>query len=452
MITEDPVIAELARANPVPRAAKPGPEDRFQADRVMNRVLSAPPRARKRPPILAPLASAIAVVAVVAVAFTIGGSGHGGAPAGRGFQIVLQAQPAAQTVTPAALSREVTIVGDRLATVSSGFTVKSSGADRLVITGRNVGAAERSRIISLVTQAGRLHLFDWEASVLTPSGKTVASQLRAQNPAALTISQGSAAAAPGEADAGGLPLYQALELAARQPRPKSPQNAPVGSQYYLFGAPGSAACAEQARAYGTLPIAGEHCLLAGPINEPSATGRRQAMRDLLAQLPPNVPTTERKVLVIHQGTVVVLQAVNKSAAQETAFGSPAARFYVLRVPAELDGADIGNPRQSTDQSGTPDITFSFTAAGARRFQHVTAEVARRGQLLSTLGQTLDQHFAIALDNQLVTVPSIDFRTYPDGVPGGAGADIAGGFTKQSARDLATELRVGPLPLNLRLVR
>ncbi len=110
-------------------------------------------------------------------------------------------------------------MGDRLATVSSGFSVRSSGADGLVITGRNVGAAERSRIVSLVTQPGRLHLDHWETSVLMPSGKTVASQLRAQNPAALTISQGSGATAPGEPSAGALPLYQAVELAARQPRP-----------------------------------------------------------------------------------------------------------------------------------------------------------------------------------------------------------------------------------------
>ncbi len=79
-------------------------------------------------------------------------------------------------------------------------------------------------------------------------------------------------------------------------------------------------------------------------------------------------------------------------------------------------------------------------------------MARRGQQLSTLGQTLDQHFAIAIDNRLLTVASIDFKTYPDGITGDEPADITGGFTKQSARELVTQLRFGPLPLNLRLVR
>jgi SecD/SecF fusion protein len=452
VITEDPVTGELARANPVPRTAKPGLDDRLQADRVIDRVLTAQPRARMRPPVLAPLASALAVVAVVAVAFTIGSSGSGGRPGKHSTEIVLEALPTPQTpVTGAAMSREVAIIRDRLATISPGFTVKASGSDRVVITAPKGGPARQSRVVGLVTQPARLHLYDWEASALTSDGKTVASQLGAHNPEALTISQGSAAAGPGEPGAGGLPLYQAVQLAAKQPRPTSPENTRLGPLYYVFGTPGSAACAEQARVYGTLPIAGEHCLLAGPLSEPSTSGRRRATRDVLAQMAPVVSRSERKVVVVEQGRVVVLQALNPSATQQTSFGSPAARFYVLGAQAELDGAAIRNPQQSTDQAGAPDLTFSFTAAGARRFQQATAAVARRGQQVSTPGQTLNQHFAIALDNRLLMVASIDFKTYPDGISGDNGADIAGGFTKQSARDLATELRYGGLPLNLRLV-
>jgi preprotein translocase subunit SecD len=72
--------------------------------------------------------------------------------------------------------------------------------------------------------------------------------------------------------------------------------------------------------------------------------------------------------------------------------------------------------------------------------------------VSRLGQTLDQHIAVVVDQQLLTVPSIDYKVYPNGVIGGGGADIIGGFTVQSARDLATELRLGALPVNLAPVR
>jgi preprotein translocase subunit SecD len=82
---------------------------------------------------------------------------------------------------------------------------------------------------------------------------------------------------------------------------------------------------------------------------------------------------------------------------------------------------------------------------------VTGQIAHRGANVSLGGSSLDQHFAVALDNRLVTVPQINFRQYPDGIIGGGGADVTGGFTPQTARDLATELRYGALPLSVRVV-
>ena len=70
-------------------------------------------------------------------------------------------------------------------------------------------------------------------------------------------------------------------------------------------------------------------------------------------------------------------------------------------------------------------------------------------MVSGLGQTLNQHFAVALDNQLITVPFIDFKQYPDGISGDNGADISGSFTISSARALANQLRLSALPVSLR---
>lgn len=63
-----------------------------------------------------------------------------------------------------------------------------------------------------------------------------------------------------------------------------------------------------------------------------------------------------------------------------------------------------------------------------------------------------QHFAIALDSRLISVPFIDFRTDPDGIPGGSGTDLTGGFTRRSAGELSTLLRSGPLSVDLVLIR
>ena len=47
-----------------------------------------------------------------------------------------------------------------------------------------------------------------------------------------------------------------------------------------------------------------------------------------------------------------------------------------------------------------------------------------------------------LDNQLITIPFIDYKQYPDGINGDNGGDISGSFTNTSAQDLANELRLG----------
>ena len=148
----------------------------------------------------------------------------------------------------------------------------------------------------------------------------------------------------------------------------------------------------------------------------------------------------------------MLQAAPASSSQVISFNSPNAQFYVLRDHVSLLGSDITNPQPSTDSTtGQPDVTFGFTSKGQHEFQAVTKAIARRGDLVSGLGHTYDQHFAVALDNQLITVPSIDYKLYPDGIDGSNGADITGGFTTQSATDLATQLRLGALPIGLKLI-
>ena len=71
-------------------------------------------------------------------------------------------------------------------------------------------------------------------------------------------------------------LYQAVKLASKQPKSVSTNNARLGPQYYMFGAPGSAACAAAAKHDGTTPTPGQHCLLAGP--DTSSTRPRTSRR------------------------------------------------------------------------------------------------------------------------------------------------------------------------------
>ena len=114
----------------------------------------------------------------------------------------------------------------------------------------------------------------------------------------------------------------------------------------------------------------------------------------------------------------------------------------------MRGKDISNPEASTDQNGEPDVTFGFKGNGGALFQNITRTIAQRGELVSTSGNELQQHFAIALDNQLVSVPAINYKEFQDGIPSANGSEITGGFTASSASSLATQLRLGALPVKL----
>jgi preprotein translocase subunit SecD len=329
-----------------------------------------------------------------------------------------------------AIDRAMEIIRKRLESFRppAAFALKRVG-DLIVVD--LPGATESPNQIQLATRTAQLEFYDWEANALTPNGETVASQLSIQDPTATQISQGSAAAAPGNPRAGGMPLYPAVQLAAKQPEEKSSDNVRLGTEYFMFGAPGSAACKTAAGYYKTAYTAGQHCYLSGPDAN---------LQDLYSSLPPGVNRTEGRVLAVKQGNVI-LQAVPSSFTTAVPWSAPTAQYFVLRDHAALLGSDIVNPQQSTDPAGSPYVSFALSSKGQKEFQNVTRAIARRGDLVSGLGQNLNQHFAVALDTQLITVPFIDFKTYPDGIPGDNGAEIGGSFTISSAQDLATQLRL-----------
>jgi SecD/SecF fusion protein len=159
------------------------------------------------------------------------------------------------------------------------------------------------------------------------------------------------------------------------------------------------------------------------------SGPTDTLQDLHAGLPAGASASQGQLLTIKRGTVV-LQAANTSAKQQIQLSSPKAQFYVLKDHVALSGKDITNPQPSTEQGGKSAVLFRFTSHGKSAFQKITSDIAHRGQLNSAPGPPQNQHFAVALDNQLITVPQIDFKQYPDRIDGTNGADIVGNLTPQ----------------------
>jgi preprotein translocase subunit SecD len=82
-----------------------------------------------------------------------------------------------------------------------------------------------------------------------------------------------------------------------------------------------------------------------------------------------------------------------------------------------------------DQTGAPLVNIRFDTAGARRFGRATTE-------------NVGKPFAIILDNKVLSAPNID-----EPILGGS-ARISGGFTVESANELAIALSSGNLPVTL----
>ena len=101
--------------------------------------------------------------------------------------------------------------------------------------------------------------------------------------------------------------------------------------------------------------------------------------------------------------------------------------------------------------------MEFSDKGRKAFAETTRAIAQRGADNAAINGGLQDpigashHFAIRLDNELISTPYINFRENPDGIDGSQGAEISGGFTIQTAQDLARLLKIGALPLRLELI-
>jgi SecD/SecF fusion protein len=282
-----------------------------------------------------------------------------------------------------------------------------------------------------VGKTAQLYFYDWEPNVIGPAGKPAPTE----------------ATATGGADAGavqtGLPEYAAVQRAAKRPA--------ILHNSDTTWTPGCTPKRVGRCIYGSW-------YLLDTTHERVLQGPEEAKQNLYADgYEPPVGATVKAVRV-DPGTVLVQARPVESASGKVINSSPNS-WYVLNDDPVLTGADVKNPAQGLEEggegSGQPDITFGFTSQGQNAFQKLTKEIAHRGkeaQLPGVGREAAMQHFAVVLDGQLLTVPSIDYTNFPEGIDASTGSEITGGFTTTSAQNLANELQSGALPLRLVLIR
>ncbi|MDX6590581.1 MAG: SecD/SecF fusion protein, partial [Solirubrobacterales bacterium] len=359
-----------------------------------------------------------------------------------GLELVYQGQPtgAATSVSGEDIEDSISIIEKRINNLGvSEPEVARLGTDEITVS--LPGITDANRAAEQVGTTAQLYYYDWEPNLIGPE-KTIGGHPGQEPPAKAfnesvkrwkAAGRNTSSAENGQLIASGAypTAYEAALLAAEQePNEECESTCSIAKpRYYLFERTGT------------------HKLLAGPeLSEKdlyiSPTGKKLPKDGIVIEVP--------------AGTVLVSEYPTDESGQIDETAQPG--WYALKDEPALTGTDITNPEQAYGPNNEPIVTFGFTGGGQEAFHEVTRKIAQRGQA-SAIGPAAGEqaaassgHFAVVLDNEVKTRPIINFAENPDGIDGRTGAQISGGFRNVGeAQELATTLKIGALPINLKLI-
>ena len=145
---------------------------------------------------------------------------------------------------------------------------------------------------------------------------------------------------------------------------------------------------------------------------------------------------EYRIIVEIPGVTDVNQAISligttaKLEFRDVSSASPSALIiYEITKPTGLTGADLKSAESSFDQNtGQPVVLFSVNSGSQDKFFETTKKL-------------ISKQMAICLDQQCFSAPTVQQAIRDNG-------QITGGFTTEQAKELATQLNAGALPVPL----
>jgi len=331
-----------------------------------------------------------------------------------GISLTYEAKPTRDAkVDGESIQRTIDVMNERVNSLGvSEPEIQRSGPNQIDVSLPDVKDVRQAE--QQVGTTAQLYFYDWEANVVGPDGKP--------QPYDNAVTGGQNAGKPG---AGSMSYFDAIKRASGF----KPLDLPNSTHNGLF--------------YGV--DTKTRTVLCGPQE------REVDAREVCRTLGKNPD----KILEVPRGYIVV-QAESSSTNKASELAARSA-YFVLRDDPALSGKDIRDPKQdyntSPNSTGGPIVTFNFTGSGAKKWQQVTRAIAQFGQSRIGIGdpRAAAGHFAIVLDNKLISVPLIDPQQNPDGISGENGSMIEGGFTLESAQRLANLIKTGALPLRLELI-
>jgi SecD/SecF fusion protein len=323
-----------------------------------------------------------------------------------GLEVTLQAVPPKdRKLTKEDLDRSVSIMRSRVDKLGVAEPeIRTQGSDQISI--QLPGVKDPAAAAQIIGKTAQLELFDLERDLVSPSIDP-----RTRQPVATPK------------------LYDLLAGQQALAAKGTPDT------YYVFRTKGKT-------------------LVRGPVQT-----KKAALAKWGGKLPPG-----HKLFAVPPNTVVISCGVGEVVCPGVAQANPTATsWYLMRytppeVP-EMTGQDLklSGTRQDFDtRTGEPIVLMEFTDRGGKKFETITRDIAQRGKLLyNTVGggqgdaSPFLQHFAIVLDREIKSWPTIDFQQYPGGISGSNGAQISGLQSIKEAKDLALVLQTGALPVEFR---
>src|SRR3954447_10185395 len=385
-----------------------------------------------------------------------------------GVELIYQAEPTPQVpkVTAQAVNDAINTIRKRTNALGvSESEVQQEGRDTIVVGLPGVKNAARAE--QQVGTTAQLQFYDWEPNIIGTDNKELGEKAidysAAENPSpGLLDAVKRAAKAKPLAEANDVPAAGADEkdLRAAGVNPSDQKavreyydkkNDTSGKKYYLFdtkdkllaGPEGS--CKDLLSQYtDKAPVSTE------PLKKPYKSSEQCANE--LNALGTSGPPRTSSIYKVPQG-IVLIEAERPANLKKAGISGG---YYVLEDDSALTGSDIKDPKQSFDpRTNEPIVTFNFSDKGRKAFARVTKRVAQRGSETilppGVARQNAFQHFAITLDDSIVSRAFIDFVENPEGIDGRTGAQINGIGSLQETQDLAENLRIGALPIKLKLI-
>jgi preprotein translocase subunit SecD len=107
-------------------------------------------------------------------------------------------------------------------------------------------------------------------------------------------------------------------------------------------------------------------------------------------------------------------------------------YWLISRSSAVSGGDLRTADASHDENGRPDVNFTLTGDGGRRFATFT-------------GAHVGDKLAVVLDNRVKSVATIQEQIHDQG-------RITGSFSPQETQDLALTLRSGALPAGIKYLQ